>query len=94
MSLEARQLQVRFGAVQALTLDHLILEDGEKVGLRGANGSGKSTLLRPASSRLPQAHSPACRRGVPWCWSTRSRTSSAAAYCKTCVMPCTWQAGP
>lgn len=44
--IRARGLTVRFGDVQALSLDVLDVGDGERVGVTGTNGSGKSTLLR------------------------------------------------
>jgi len=43
--LEAHDLQVHRGEVQALTLPHLELRTGEILGLIGPNGAGKSTLL-------------------------------------------------
>jgi tungstate transport system ATP-binding protein len=39
-------VEVRFGAVCALSLPHLEIAENDRLGIRGGNGSGKSTLLR------------------------------------------------
>ncbi len=44
--IRARDLEMRFGDVHALSLPALDVEEGERLGIRGCNGSGKSTLLR------------------------------------------------
>ncbi len=41
-----RDLSVSFGAVEALRLESLDIDAGERVCVRGPNGSGKTTLLR------------------------------------------------
>ena len=48
-----QSIRVRFGAVEALALDHLEIPTGERVGVQGLNGCGKSTLLRVLASLLP-----------------------------------------
>ena len=40
------EIEVRFGAVCALSLPHLEIASGERLGVQGPNGSGKSTLMR------------------------------------------------
>jgi branched-chain amino acid transport system ATP-binding protein len=46
MLLEARELEVRYGAVRAVRAVSLQLRQGEIVAVLGANGAGKSSLLR------------------------------------------------
>ncbi len=47
--LEIKDLQVHYGAVQAVTGVSLTVNDGEIVSLIGANGAGKTTVLRTIS---------------------------------------------
>jgi tungstate transport system ATP-binding protein len=47
-----RDLEVRFGDVTALSLPALDVQEGERLGVRGANGSGKTTLLRVLAGLL------------------------------------------
>ena len=47
--LEVKDLQVNYGAIQAITGVSLHVEDGEIVSLIGANGAGKTTILRTIS---------------------------------------------
>ncbi len=42
----AQGIVVRFNGVEAVRMDSLDIERGERLGVRGANGCGKSTLLR------------------------------------------------
>ena len=53
--LEVRDLQVRYGAVQALKGISLAIQGGEIATLIGANGAGKSTLLRTLSGLVRPA---------------------------------------
>jgi len=39
-------IRVRFGEVEALTLESLTISEGERLGIQGRNGCGKTTLLR------------------------------------------------
>ncbi len=50
--LELRGVDMRFGAVQALTGVDLALHQGEVLGLMGDNGAGKSTLIRILAGNL------------------------------------------
>lgn len=45
-SILLRDVAVRLGTTEALAIDALEIQPGERVGVRGLNGSGKSTLLR------------------------------------------------
>ncbi|MBS4096427.1 MAG: ABC transporter ATP-binding protein [Sulfuricella sp.] len=51
-TLEARQLDRRFGARQAIHAASLTLCEGEVLGLLGRNGAGKSTLLQMLAGAL------------------------------------------
>ena len=48
----ARDLVVRFNGVEAVRMESLDIERGERLGVRGANGCGKSTLLRVLAGLL------------------------------------------
>jgi ABC-type multidrug transport system ATPase subunit len=50
--IQVERLVVRFNGLEAIRLDELRIEAGERVGLRGANGCGKSTLLRVLAGLL------------------------------------------
>ena len=50
--LEVKDLEVRYGAIQALRGISLFSQRGEVVALIGANGAGKSTLLKTISGLL------------------------------------------
>ena len=50
--LEANGIVVRHGAQTVLDLDHLVIRDGERIGLIGENGAGKSTLLGVLSGAI------------------------------------------
>ncbi|RMH56232.1 MAG: heme ABC exporter ATP-binding protein CcmA [Candidatus Hydrogenedentota bacterium] len=50
--LQIDNVERRFGDRTGVRLDHLELEEGETVLLRGPNGSGKTTLLRLAAGLL------------------------------------------
>ncbi|MFV1959057.1 MAG: ATP-binding cassette domain-containing protein [Planctomycetota bacterium] len=45
-------IEVRFGEVTALVMEHLEIRAGERVGVSGDNGSGKTTLLRVLAGLL------------------------------------------
>ena len=51
--LQLRNLQVRYGSVQALNGLDLEVRQGELVTLLGSNGAGKSTTLRAISALVP-----------------------------------------
>jgi branched-chain amino acid transport system ATP-binding protein len=51
--LEARNLQVRYGAITAVRGIDLDVQAGEIVALIGANGAGKSTVARAVAGLLP-----------------------------------------
>ena len=48
-ALAVRNLQKRYGSVQALRGVDLVVEEGQLVGLLGPNGAGKSTLVKIAA---------------------------------------------
>jgi NitT/TauT family transport system ATP-binding protein len=50
--IRVRDLHVRFNGVEALRLESLDIEAGERVGICGPNGSGKTTLLRVLAGLL------------------------------------------
>jgi len=52
MLLEARNLDVAYGAVKAIMNVSLSVEKGEVVGIVGRNGAGKTTLLRTIAGFL------------------------------------------
>ncbi len=89
-ALEAHDLDVRYGRVQAVRGVSIALAEGEIVAVLGANGAGKSSLLR-ALMGLVQAGgrqralsaavtsrnprpAPAC--APAWCWCRRGAASS------------------
>lgn len=51
--LEVKEINVFYGAIQALRGISLHVEEGEMVALVGANGAGKTTTLRTISGLLP-----------------------------------------
>jgi ABC-type multidrug transport system ATPase subunit len=51
--IRVERLRVRFGEVEALSLDRLEVAAGERLGVSGPNGSGKTTLLRVLAGLLP-----------------------------------------
>jgi branched-chain amino acid transport system ATP-binding protein len=51
--LEVEELDVHYGAIQALRGVSLRVEEGEVVTLVGANGAGKTTTLRALSGLVP-----------------------------------------
>ena len=48
--LEVQDIDVSYGAVQALRGISLVVDEGEMVVLLGANGAGKTTTLRTVSA--------------------------------------------
>ncbi len=50
--IELESVRVRFGSVVALSLEHLAIGTGERLGVQGPNGCGKSTLLRVLAGLL------------------------------------------
>ena len=53
MALEARDLNVRYGGLAALSDVNIRLSEGEVVGIIGANGAGKTTLCRAIVGLTP-----------------------------------------
>lgn len=51
--LEARDVQVSYGRIEALHGVSLVVREGELVTLLGSNGAGKTTLMRAMSGLLP-----------------------------------------
>ncbi len=51
--IRAQHVSVRFGPIEALLLEELVIRPGERLGVRGPNGSGKSTLLRVLGGLQP-----------------------------------------
>ena len=53
MILQAKNLWKEYGDRRLLTIDHLVIEEGDRIGLIGPNGAGKSTLLGILAGRIP-----------------------------------------
>ena len=53
MNLEIRNLTIRYGRKEALSMLNLTVSPGEVVALIGPNGAGKSTLIQSVSGLLP-----------------------------------------
>ncbi len=58
-----RDVTVSFGAVEALRVESLQIDAGERVGVCGPNGSGKTTLLRVLAGL--QQPTKGCVEGAP-----------------------------
>ena len=56
MILQAKNLWKEYGDRRLLTIDHLVIEEGDRIGLIGPNGAGKSTLLGILAGRIPPDH--------------------------------------
>ena len=52
MILQAKNLWKEYGDRRLLTIDHLVIEEGDRIGLIGPNGAGKSTLLGILAGRI------------------------------------------
>ncbi|MCW5934598.1 MAG: ABC transporter ATP-binding protein [Fimbriimonadia bacterium] len=63
--LSIQNLEVKYGAIQALKGVSLEVNEGEIVSIIGANGAGKSTLLRAVSGIVPCASGTVTYAGVP-----------------------------
>ena len=63
--LEIRDLDVRYGHIQALKRVSLDVAEGEIVALLGANGAGKTTLMRTISGLLRPHGGEVLLRGAP-----------------------------
>jgi branched-chain amino acid transport system ATP-binding protein len=63
--LEVRDLQIHYGAIEALKGVSLQVQEGEIVTLIGSNGAGKSTLLKAISGMLKPTRGQILFRGIP-----------------------------
>lgn len=52
LSIELKNIEVRFQAKEILTIDHLAAYQNDRIGIVGRNGQGKSTLLNVISGLL------------------------------------------